>query len=331
MVVDDNKIERYIKGKDVYILAEETKQFDVVVLGAGPAGMTAALYASRANLSVALIERGVPGGELMNTAEVENYPGFKSILGPDLATDMFESAMQFGVSHEFGTVKTIRPGEGIHTIQTDMGKTYEAKAVVVATGSVHRKLGVPGEEQYAGRGVSYCAVCDGAFFRDKDVKVIGGGDSAVEEGTYLTQFGKNVNIVHRRDELRAQKILQDRAMSNDKVDFTWDTVVKSIKGDEQKVTTLEMENVKTGVVTEVPADGVFIYVGLLPNTEAFRDLNITDEEGWIITDEDMHTSIPGIFAVGDVRQKKLRQISTAVGDGAIGGQEAYNYIESLND
>jgi thioredoxin reductase (NADPH) len=292
--------------------------------------MTAALYASRANLSVALLERGIPGGELVNTADVENYPGFKNIQGPDLANEMYEGVMQFDVAHEFGTVTKVTPNEGAHLLETDMGKTYQAKAVIIATGSVHRKLDVPGEDKYAGRGVSYCAVCDGAFFRDKDLKVIGGGDSAVEEGTYLTQFGKNVNIVHRRDELRAQKILQDRAMANDKVDFTWDTVVKEIKGDDMKVTGLAVENVKTGEVTDVDTDGVFIYVGLIPNTEAFAGLNITDEEGWVITDEDMATEIPGIFAIGDVRQKKLRQISTAVGDGAIGGQEAFNYIETLN-
>lgn len=312
-------------------MAEEIQKFDVVVVGAGPAGMTAALYASRANLSVALLERGIPGGELVNTADVENYPGFKNIQGPDLANEMYEGAMQFGVAHEFGTVTKVTPNEGAHLLETDMGKTYQAKAIIIATGSVHRKLGVPGEDKYSGRGVSYCAVCDGAFFRDKDLRVIGGGDSAVEEGTYLTQFGKNVNIVHRRDELRAQKILQDRAMSNDKVDFTWDTVVKEIKGDDMKVTGLAVENVKTGEITDVDTDGVFIYVGLIPNTEAFADLNITDEEGWVITDEDMQTNIPGIFAIGDVRQKKLRQISTAVGDGAIGGQEAFNYIETLND
>lgn len=312
-------------------MAEETKQFDVVVVGAGPAGMTAALYASRANLSVALIERGVPGGELVNTADVENYPGFKNIKGPDLANDMYEGVMQFDVTHEFGTVTKVTPNEGAHLIETDMGKVYEAKTIIIATGSVHRKLDVPGEDKYAGRGVSYCAVCDGAFFRDKDLRVIGGGDSAVEEGTYLTQFGKNVNIVHRRDQLRAQKILQDRAKSNDKVDFTWDSVVKEIKGDDMKVTGLTVENVKTGEVSDVATDGVFIYVGLIPNTDAFKNLAITDEEGWIITDNDMRTKVPGIFAIGDVRQKKLRQISTAVGDGAIGGQEAFNYIESLAD
>lgn len=313
------------------ILAEEIKKYDVIVVGAGPAGMTAALYASRANLSVLLLERGIPGGELINTAEVENYPGFKSILGPDLANDMYESAMQFGVEHEFGSVTQVTPNEGKHLVDTDMDKHYEAKSIIIATGSVHRKLDVPGEDKYAGRGVSYCAVCDGAFFRDKDLKVIGGGDSAVEEGTYLTQFGKNVNIVHRRDELRAQKILQDRAMSNDKVDFTWDSVVKEIKGDDMKVTGLEIENVKTGELTEIDTDGIFIYVGLIPNTEAFTNLNITDDEGWIITNNDMATEVPGIFAIGDVRQKKLRQISTAVGDGAIAGQEAFNYVETLQE
>lgn len=308
----------------------ETKEYDVIVVGSGPAGMTAALYASRANLSVLLLERGVPGGELINTADVENYPGFTNIQGPDLANKMYESAMQFGVDYAYGLVKNVEVGETKHVIHTD-SEAFAAPAIIIATGSVHRNLNVPGEETYAGRGVSYCAVCDGAFFRDKEIKVVGGGDSAVEEGTYLTQFGKRVNIIHRRDELRAQKILQNRAMKNDKVAFTWDTVVTEIQGDGKKVTGVTLQNTKTGEKTVEPADGVFIYVGLLPNSEPFQDLGIMDEEGWIITDENMHTQIPGIFAVGDVRQKKLRQISTAVGDGGIGGQEAYNYIEALKD
>lgn len=312
-------------------MSDSISRYDVIVIGSGPAGMTAALYASRANLSVLLLERGVPGGELINTAEVENYPGFKSILGPDLANNMFEGAMQFGVEYAYGQVKKITPGVPFHTIEADGGKSYEAMAVVIATGSVHRNLEVPGEQKYAGRGVSYCAVCDGAFFRDKIVKVVGGGDSAVEEGTYLTQFAKSVEIIHRRDELRAQNILQDRAKKNDKVAFAWDTVVKEIKGDENKVTSVVTANVDTGEETEIPADGVFIYVGILPNSDAFLDLGITDEEGWIITDENMYTAIPGIFAIGDIRQKKLRQISTAVGDGGIGGQEAYNYIEDVKE
>lgn len=305
-----------------------TTDYDVIVIGSGPAGMTAALYASRANLSVLLLERGVPGGELINTADVENYPGFTSIQGPDLANKMYESAVQFGVEYAYGLVQGIESQENVHMVKTD-SETYSAYAVVIATGSVHRHLNVPGEEEYAGRGVSYCAVCDGAFFRDKSLKVIGGGDSAVEEGTYLTQFADQVNIVHRRDQLRAQQILQNRAKENDKVDFTWDSVVKEILGDGTKVTGLVLENTKTGETSQRDADGVFIYVGLLPNTEAFQNLGITDAEGWIETDENMHTKIPGIFAVGDVRAKKLRQISTAVGDGGIGGQEAYNYVEAI--
>ena len=308
----------------------ENKQYDVIVIGSGPAGMTAALYASRANLSVLLLERGVPGGELINTADVENYPGFTNIQGPELAEKMYDSAMQFDVEYAYGLVEGITVGDPIHQVKTD-SEVYEAPAIVIATGSVHRNLNVPGEAEYAGRGVSYCAVCDGAFFRDKQIKVVGGGDSAVEEGTYLTQFGERVNIIHRRDKLRAQKILQDRAMANDKVDFTWNTVVKEIQGDGKKVTQVVLTDQTTGEDHVEPADGVFIYVGLLPNTDNFRDIGVTNSEGWIETDENMHTAVPGIFAVGDVRQKKLRQISTAVGDGGIGGQEAYNYVESLKD
>ena len=191
-------------------------------------------------------------------------------------------------------------------------------------------MNVPGEDQYNGRGVSYCAVCDGAFFRNKDLVVVGGGDSAVEEGTYLTQFA-NVDIVHRRDELRAQKVLQDRAFKNEKVDFTWDSVVEEIKGDDMKVTSVAVKNVKTGEVTEKSVDGVFVYVGILPQTDAFRDLGITDEEGWVITNELMETTVAGIFAVGDVRQKTLRQITTAVGDGGEAGNRAYHYVEEWNE
>ncbi|MCY3067744.1 thioredoxin-disulfide reductase [Aerococcus loyolae] len=309
-------------------MSEAIKTYDVIVIGAGPAGLTAALYASRANLAVAVLERGVPGGELINTATVENYPGYKSISGPDLANKMYESAMQFGAEYVFGNVKKVTPGKPYHLIETDNG-SFKAKAIVIATGSVHRTLDVPGEEEYNGHGVSYCAVCDGAFYKGRDIKVVGGGDSAVEEGSYLTQFANSVDIIHRRDQLRAQKILQDRAFANDKISFTWDSVVKEIKGDGKQVTSILVENVKTNEVTEVPAGGVFIYVGLLPNSEAFRDLGITDEEGWILTDENMATAVPGIFACGDVRKKKLRQVSTAVGDAGSAGQEAYQYVEAL--
>lgn len=303
------------------------KKYDVIVIGAGPGGMTAALYASRANLSVLMLDRGVYGGQMNNTAEVENYPGFKSILGPDLAKEMYDSSTQFGAEYAYGTVTGVTvQADGTKSVTTE-DDTFETKALIIATGSEHRKLGVPGEEEYGGRGVSYCAVCDGAFFRNKDVAVVGGGDSAIEEGTYLAQIVDSVNVFHRRDQLRAQKILQDRAFANEKMHFTWDTVVTEIVGDGQKVTGVKTHNKKTGEDREVPVAAVFIYVGILPITEPFKDLGITDEEGWIVTDDQMKTKIPGIFAVGDVRKKNLRQITTAVGDGGIAGQQAFNYIE----
>lgn len=303
-------------------------KYDVIVIGAGPGGMTAALYASRANLKVAMLDRGVYGGNMNNTAEIENYPGFKTIMGPDLSEEMYQSATNFGAEFVYGNVEKIEVlDEKTKLVKTDSGE-LEAPVVIIATGSESRKLGVPGEEQYSGRGVSYCAVCDGAFYKDRDVVVIGGGDSAVEEGMYLANLTASVNVVHRRDSLRAQKILQERAFKNDKIKFTWDTVVEEIQGDEQKVTGVKAKNVKTGETTTIPADGVFIYVGSIPMTAPFQDLGIMDDKGWIVTNDKMETNIPGIYAIGDVRQKTLRQITTAVGDGGIAGQEAFNYIES---
>ena len=301
-------------------------KYDVIIIGAGPAGMTAALYAARANLNTLLLERGIPGGQMNNTAEVENYPGFDSILGPDLALKMYDGINQFGVEHGYGNVVEVKDHHDYKEVITD-DATYEAKVVIIATGCEHRNLEVPGEAEYSGRGVSYCAVCDGAFFRNKKLIVVGGGDSAVEEAIYLTQFADEVKIVHRRDALRAQKIIQDRAFANEKISFIWDSVVEEIKGDDQKVTGVQIKNVKTGETYEEAADGVFIYVGLVPLTQAFTSLGITDDAGWILTDERMQTKIPGILACGDARQKHLRQITTAVGDGGIAGQQAYQFIE----
>lgn len=301
-------------------------KYDCIIIGAGPAGMTAALYAARANLKTLLLERGIPGGQMNNTAEVENYPGFDSILGPDLALKMYDGINQFGVEHGYGNVVEVKDHQDYKEVITD-DATYEAKVVIIATGCEHRNLEVPGEAEYSGRGVSYCAVCDGAFFRNKKLIVVGGGDSAVEEAIYLTQFADEVKIVHRRDALRAQKIIQDRAFANEKISFIWDSVVEKIKGDDQKVTGVQIKNVKTGETYEEAADGVFIYVGLIPLTQAFTSLGITDDAGWIVTDERMQTKIPGILACGDARQKHLRQITTAVGDGGIAGQQAYQYIE----
>ena len=305
------------------------KKYDVIVIGAGPGGLTAGLYASRANLSVLILDRGIYGGQMNNTAEVENYPGFKSILGPDLAEKMYQGATQFGVEYAYGSVEKVEVNGDLKQVITD-SETYEAPVVIIATGSQYRKLGVEGEVEYAGRGVSYCAVCDGAFFKDQPLAVIGGGDSAVEEGGYLAKLASNVNIIHRRDQLRAQKILQERAFANDKIDFTWDTVVTKINGDGQKVTSVSTHNKKTGD-GELKVNGVFIYVGVIPLSEPFKELGITDEQGWIKTDELMQTSLPGVYAIGDVRAKELRQITTAVGDGSIAGQQAFNYLESLKD
>lgn len=309
---------------------EEKTIYDVVIIGSGPGGMTAALYTSRANLKTLILEKGVPGGELLNTSDVENYPGFATISGPDLADNMYKGAMQFGAEYAYGNVSNIELDGDLKVI-TAGNKTYYAYAVVIATGSFHRKLEVPGEEEYSGRGVSYCAVCDGAFFKEKNIFVIGGGDSAVEEGTYLTQFGKKVTVVHRRDQLRAQKVLQDRAFANEKMDFVWNSVVEEIVGDGNQVTAIRLKDVQTGEVSEHPADGVFIYVGLLPVSAPFQNLKITDAEGWIVTNEKMETAIPGIFAVGDVRQKTLRQITTAVGDGGQAGHGVYNYVEEIKE
>ncbi|MBD3949887.1 thioredoxin-disulfide reductase [Tuanshanicoccus lijuaniae] len=307
---------------------KELSNVDVVVIGGGPGGLTAALYASRANLKTVIIEKGMPGGEVNNTADVENYPGFKLISGPELANHFYESAMAFGAEFVYGNVERVEVDGLRRLVHTDK-VIYEAKVVIVATGSHHRKLGVPGEEALSGRGVSYCAVCDGFFFRDKHVVVVGGGDSAVEEGAYLTQFAKKVTIVHRRDELRAQKVLQERAFANEKIDFVWDSVVESINGKEF-VESVTLRNVKTDEVSELAADGAFIYVGLIPNSSVVADLDITDDEGWIVTDTQMSTTIPGIFAVGDVRNTHLRQIATAVGDGSHAGHMAYQYMTSLN-
>ena len=298
--------------------------YDTIIIGAGPAGITAALYAARSNLKVALIERGIPGGQMNNTSDIENYPGYTNISGPELAEKMFEPLENLGVEHLFGAVEKIEQQGTIKKVYTE-DDVFESKTLIIATGAFHRHLGVPGEEELNSRGVSYCAVCDGAFFRDEDLLVVGGGDSAVEEAVFLTRFAKTVTIIHRRNELRAQKLLQDRAFANEKIHFIWDSVVQEIKGD-NRVQSVVVENVKTGEVSEHEFGGVFIYVGLDPVSEFVKDLGITNESGWIVTDHHMKTAISGIYAIGDVRGKDLRQVTTAVGDGAIAGQEVYKYI-----
>jgi len=307
----------------------DQKIYDVIIAGAGPAGMTAAVYTSRANMSTLMLERGIPGGQMANTEEIENYPGFGSILGPDLSTKMFEHAQQFGAEYAYGEIKEIRDEEPYKRVITG-DKEYLTKSVIVATGAEHRLLGAPGEKELSGRGVSYCAVCDGAFFRNKELVVVGGGDSAVEEAVFLTRFASKVTIVHRRDQFRAQKILQKRAFENEKIEVIWDSAVKEIRG-EGKVQSVLLENTKTGEQSELATDGVFIYVGMDPLTESVRPLGITNDAGYVLTDEKMYTKVKGVFAAGDVREKLLRQVVTATGDGSIAAQSAQHFVEALDE
>ncbi|MBR2078220.1 MAG: thioredoxin-disulfide reductase [Exiguobacterium sp.] len=306
----------------------EEKIYDVIIIGAGPAGMTAALYASRANLSTLMIERGIPGGQMANTEDIENYPGYDSILGPDLSQKMFDHSKTFGAEYAYGDVQRISD-ETEYKIVHAHNRDYKARAIILASGAQYKKIGVPGEEELAGRGVSYCAVCDGAFFKGKDLFVIGGGDSAVEEGVFLTRFANKVTIVHRRDELRAQKILQKRAFDNEKIDFIWNHTLKEIIEKDGKVGGVRLVNTIDGTETDHEIDGVFIYIGMNPITGFVQDLGITNEQGYIVTNEAMETNIPGIFAAGDVREKTLRQVVTATNDGAIAAQNAQHFIEGL--
>ncbi len=299
--------------------------YDVIIIGAGPAGMTSAIYASRANLSVLMIEKKYPGGQMLSTGEIENYTGYEEISGPELSEKMFEHSKKFGTEFAFGEITDIKVENNLK-ILTAGEKTFKAKTVIIATGTEARLLGIPGEQEFASRGVSYCAVCDGAFFRNKNVVVIGGGDSAIEEALYLSNLVSKVTIVHRRDELRAQKILQNREFEKANIEFVWDSVPIEIKG-ERKVNSISIKNVKTEDITEISADGIFIYIGMNPQTSIFENLDILDEYGYIPTDDHLATKIPGIFVAGDVRQKEIRQVVTAASDGAIAAQSAYKYIE----
>lgn len=311
-------------------MTEEKKtNYDVIVIGAGPGGMTAALYASRANLSVLMLDRGIYGGNLNNTAEIENYTGFKSVKGPELAEKMYEGATSFGAEYAYGAVEKIEVDGDEKRVTTDMGDTFTAKGIVIATGSGQRKLDVPGEAEYGGRGVSYCAVCDGAFFKGKNLIVVGGGDSAVEEGSFLAQLANKVTVLVRSDKLRAQPVEVDKAKKNDNMEFVYNTSVTEIVGDDDKVTAVKTVNNQTGETGEMQADGVFIYVGNYPMTEPFANLGILNDKGWVETDAKMATKVPGIFAVGDVRDTFLRQVATAVGDGAIAGQQVFKYVDGL--
>ena len=302
--------------------------YDVAIVGAGPGGMTAAVYAARAGLTVAMIERGAPGGQMVNTFEIENYTGFEQITGPDLSMRMFEHSQKAGAVYAYGDVESIEKSEeGIFTI--NCGETnYYSKTVIVATGTKHRSLHVKGEKELSGRGISWCAVCDGAFFKGKHVAVIGGGDSAIEEAIYLAGLVEKVYVIHRRDELRAQKVLQKRAFEHEKIEFIWDSVVEEFIAKDNKMGAVKVKNVKTDAVSTVDVEGVFIYIGLDPLTDMVKNLNVTDEYGYIKVNHAMETEIEGLFAAGDVINKELRQVVTAVNDGAIAAQSAFKLIET---
>lgn len=309
-------------------MAEESI-YDVVIVGAGPAGMTAAVYASRANLKTVMLERGVPGGQMANTEDVENFPGFSFITGPELSSKMFEHSQKFGAEYKYGDLQSVED-HGEYKLLKTSSEEFKTRTIIIATGAEYKKIGVPGEELLTGRGVSYCAVCDGAFFKERELVVIGGGDSAVEEGVYLTKFASKVTIVHRRAELRAQKILQERAFKNEKIEFIWDTELQTING-ENKVGSVTLLDKNTGNAYDFDADGVFVYIGMLPLTQPFKNLGILNELNYVETNSEMETSVPGIFAAGDVIDKTLRQIVTATGDGSIAAENAQKYIETLGD
>ena len=290
-------------------------EFDVIIIGAGPAGMCAAMYAGRGMLRAVVLERGIPGGELLNTEKIEDYPGFLSILGPDLAERMAEHARHFGADIRMEEVDAIvRRDDGIFEVTTLSGAIFTAPAVILTAGGTPTRLGVPGETEYAGKGVSYCAVCDGAFFKGETIAVIGGGDAAVEEADYLTRYAEKVYIIHRRDEFRASRMVQERAFFNPKIEVIWNTRVVEMLGDVKGLKRLDLENTVTGARSELAVTGGFIFVGFKPNTGLVKQHIVHDPAGYLITDDHMATSIPGLFAAGDLRVQLTRQVTTAVGD-----------------
>jgi thioredoxin reductase (NADPH) len=299
---------------------------ELLILGGGPAGLTAGLYAARARIPLVLLEKGIPGGQMTSTEVVDNYPGFdEPILGIDLARKMESHAKKFGLEIIQEDVKLVVPTKQGFVIEGESGNSHTCRALILATGASPVKLGIPGELKLAGRGVSYCAVCDGPFFSDLEIAVVGGGDSAVEEAVYLTRFASRVHIIHRRDQLRAVKEIQEKAFANPQITIHWNTVPVSVLGDAE-VKGLKVCSVIDGSEKVLPVGGVFFYVGLNPNTQGFQDLVETDDKGFILTDRNMACSRPGVFAAGDVRAKNLRQISTAVGDGALAAFSAQQYL-----
>lgn len=320
----------------VVIRGDKLKTYDVIIIGAGPAGLSAGIYAGRAMLDTLIIEQGPDGGQIVQTAEIENYPGSQlEESGPTLIDRMVAQAKKFGIEKVYDTVKEVSLDGKIKTV-TGQRESYQAKTVIIAGGAKAKKIGCKGEEDYIGRGISYCGTCDAPFFRGLDVYVVGGGDAALEEAMYLTKFARQVTILHRRDVLRAAKSIQAKAFKTDKLKFLYHSVIKEVKGD-GLLEAMVIENVKDGTVTEIKADpndgtfGIFVFIGYSPATEIYQGkLNLSDK-GYIITDEDMKTNIPGVFAAGDIREKSLRQVVTAAADGAIAAVQAEKYIEESEE
>ena len=304
--------------------------YDVIIIGGGPAGLSAAIYAGRSRLKTLMIEKAFEGGQLAITAEIENYPGVvEHETGASLIERISAQTVKFGIEKVNETVEHLELEGPLKTVRTNEN-TYKTKTVIIATGALPRLIDCPGERELTGKGVSYCATCDGSFFTDLEVYVMGGGDTAVEEAIYITRFARKVTIIHRRDELRAAKYLQEQAFANPKIDFIWDSVIKEIKGD-GIVESMTVENVKTGELQEIAADeddgtfGIFVFIGFLPNSGLFEGV-VDMTNGYIITDENMRTNIDGVFAAGDIRVKTLRQVVTAAADGAIAATMADKYI-----
>ena len=299
--------------------------YDIIIVGAGPAGLTAGIYAGRARLQTLLLEKLIHGGQVMTTDLVENYPGFpEGISGFELSDRMRKQAERFGLEFRSGEVLELTPGPDYHLLRLE-GEELRAGAVIIATGARYRSLGAPGEEAFTGKGVSYCATCDGALYRGETIAVVGGGDTALTDTLFLCRFAAKIHLIHRRNSFRGEKFLQEQVFAQEKVEIHWDTVVQEIQGS-QTVDALQLENVKTGEVSRLPVAGVFIFVGSTPNTAWLKGRIPVDEWGFIFTNAQMATSIPGIFAAGDVRSKLLRQIATAVGEGATAAFVAENYL-----
>lgn len=301
---------------------------EVIIIGSGPAGLTAALYAARANLSPLVITGNEFGGQVAITADVENYPGFpEAVSGPELVEKMRAQAERFGARYDYDEVVAVDFSTWPRKIKTHSNE-YETKVVIITTGASAKRLGVPGEKEFIGRGVSYCATCDGFFFRGKELVVVGGGDSAVEEGLFLTKFATRVRIIHRRDQLRAGVLLQKRAFTNPKVEFVWDTVVTQINGN-GSVNSVTTQNLVTGEVSDLETDGVFVYIGHFPNSDLFKELLAMDEHGYLITDERKRTNVPGVFAAGEIEDPIFRQVVTSAGEGCKAAMQAEKWLAEL--